>query len=292
MRYRTDLAIENKELIERDNSECQIPGIIFKKWQYDNGIDVAHIKIIDEKGETAFGRKRGNYITIEANNILDGCEEIKESVAEALSEVLKGVIEFNKQLKFLVVGLGNKRITPDSLGPTTLEKIDITRHIFLSLNISKDDEMSCVSGFVPGVMGTTGIETLDLIKKAVELVEPDYVIVIDSLAARNIDRVSTTIQVNDTGIAPGAGLGNYRKELTEESIGRKVVAIGVPTVIDSTTLVLDALDSFINDEPVINKYVKKNVKKMIVTPTDIDIIINEFSSIIAKGINKTLHPGI
>ncbi|MBQ2747826.1 MAG: GPR endopeptidase, partial [Firmicutes bacterium] len=139
---------------------------------------------------------------------------------------------------------------------------------------------------------TTGIETAELIKRAAEIVKPDVVIVIDSLAARDIKRINTTIQINDTGISPGSGMGNVRKMLDKETLGCKVIAIGVPTVIDAGTLVIDALSKFENDEDAIDSYLNENGFEMVVTSTDIDTVIKDFSDIIANGINIMLHPGI
>ena len=155
-----------------------------------------------------------------------------------------------------------------------------------------DDEMSCVSCMIPGVTGTTGMETAELVKKAVELACPDVLIVIDSLAARNIERVSTTIQITDTGISPGGGMGNARTGINRETTGVRVIAIGVPTVIDISTIVRDVLmDNEISAEKT-DSYIEEYDSQMIVTSTDIDTIIKDFSDIIASGINKTLHPGI
>ena len=152
--------------------------------------------------------------------------------------------------------------------------------------------MGCVSALSPGVMGTTGMETAELIKSAVSIVKPEVVIAVDALAARNVERISTTIQLTDTGISPGAGTGNMRKDLTEKSLGTKVVAIGVPTVIDSTTLILDSLEGLLKDPNGAYQHIEKKGESMIVTTSDIDQVIMDFSEVIANGINSTLHPGI
>lgn len=234
----------------------------------------------------------GDYITIEAEGIIDEADLVKENVERAVAEELKELIKFHYQLKVLVVGLGNSKVTPDSLGPAVAAKVRVTRHLFIIFDADGDDEMSSVSCIVPGVTATTGMETADLVRKAVEIAKPDVVLVIDSLAARNIERVSTTIQITDTGISPGAGMGNTRVGINEETIGVKVVAIGVPTVIDATTIVRDALADHTESAEQIESYIEKFNEQMIVTSTDIDMIIKEFSDIIAGGINKTLHPGI
>jgi spore protease len=155
-----------------------------------------------------------------------------------------------------------------------------------------DDEMSNVSCIIPGVMGNTGVESAELIKKAAELIKPDVIIVIDSLAARDMCRLSTTIQITDTGISPGAGMGNNRAGINEETMGVRVIAIGVPTVIDITTVIRDTLVDNVDDLHMIENYLQDYKFESIVTSTDIDVIIKEFSDVIANGINKVLHPGI
>ena len=234
----------------------------------------------------------GDYITIEAEGILEEADLVKANVEQAVAEELKQLITFHYHLKVLLVGLGNGKVTPDSLGPAVASKVRITRHLFIIFEADGDDEMSSVSCIVPGVTATTGMETADIVKKAVEIAKPEVVLVIDSLAARNIERVSTTIQITDTGISPGAGMGNTRVGINEESVGAKVVAIGVPTVIDATTIIRDALAENLESAEKIENYIEKFDEQMIVTSTDIDMIIKEFSDIIAGGINKTLHPGI
>lgn len=152
--------------------------------------------------------------------------------------------------------------------------------------------MSSVCGLAPGVTATTGMETAELIEKAVELTKPDVVIAVDALAARNIDRVSTTIQLSDTGISPGAGMGNRRKQLNEETLGVKVIAIGVPTVIDSQTVVMEAVEAMHLPEDSAKAYLESREFDMVVTSTEIDLVVRYFSEIIAKAVNITLHPGI
>lgn len=193
----------------------------------------------------------------------------------------------------LTVGLGNEKVTPDSLGPHTVDKVKITSHLFTMFGCDGDWEMSNVSGFNPSVTGVTGMETADLIQKVASMVKPDVVVVIDSLAAKNIERMSTTIQLCDTGIQPGAGMGNRRKAISEETLGCKVISVGVPTVIDSRTLIIEAAENIASwDEQKTGEYLDSREFDMIVTSTDIDEIIKDFSEIIANAINITLHPGI
>jgi len=292
--YRTDLAIENKEMYDSENKDkgIEISGVEVETEKYEDVVGITRIKITNENGSKTLAKPLGNYITLEVDGVVDGPDELKEKVSIAVSNELKRLITFHKKLKVLIIGLGNDKVTPDALGPYTVAKTKVTRHYFLLFDTESDDDMSCVSGFTPGVMGSTGIETAELIESAVKIAKPEVVIAVDALAARNINRISTTIQISDTGISPGAGTGNMRKELNEKTIGTKVIAIGVPTVIDSRTLILDSLYGFLKDVNGAEKYLEQNAQDMIVTSTDIDQVIKDFSEIIANGINITLHPGI
>lgn len=293
MNYRTDLAIERKEIIDEEAGEnVEIKGIKMDKTDYGEDVIATRINILDDAGADKLGKPVGTYITIEATGIIDDNENVKDNAVTAVSEELKKIIRFHYKLKVLIAGLGNRQVTPDSLGPETASKIRVTAHLFTMLGADGDNEMSNVSCIIPGVTATTGMETADMIRKAVELSEPEVIIVVDSLAARNIERVSTTIQITDTGISPGAGMGNNRRGINEETTGAKVIAIGVPTVIDATTIVRDVLADNTHSTDEIEKYVEMHDQQMIVTSTEIDMIIKEFSDIIATGINKTLHPGI
>ena len=295
MNYRTDLALETRQILE-EQEQCGGPkttGFIQKTRQLDKEISLTHITITDKEGELAFGKPKGNYITLEIRGILEGKSEIKKRAARALADVLKELIPFHYYLKVLVVGLGNEKVTPDSLGPHTVDKVKITSHLFQIYECDGDWEMGNVSGFNPSVTGVTGMETAEVIQKVTSLVNPEVVIIVDSLAARDISRLSTTIQVSDTGISPGAGMGNRRKSIDEAALGCRVIAVGVPTVIDSRTLILDAAGEIPGwNQNDAERYFAEKELNMIVTSTDIDEMIRTFSEIIAEGINTALHPGI
>jgi len=291
MKYRTDLAIENHEMLEE--ARAKATGYLKKQRQIDEDISITEIEIISEAGEKAFGKKKGKYITMEVEGLLNGKNEIKGRTIKTLAEELKKLIPFHYYLKVLVVGLGNEKVTPDSLGPHTIDKVKITSHLFKIYEADGDWEMGNVSGFNPSVTGITGMETAELIEKVVSLVKPEVVVLIDALAARNIERMSTTIQICDTGIEPGAGMGNRRKAISRETLGCKVVAIGVPTVIDSRTLIMEAAENIPTwNEDAAEKYFADKKLDMVVTSTDIDEIIKDLSEIISGAINITLHPGI
>jgi len=288
------LAIENKEMYDSDQKGegIEISGVEVETEKFEDIVGITRIKITDEHGSQVLQKPIGNYITLEVEGVVDGPEEIKEAAATALSNELKRLITFHSKLKVMIIGLGNDKVTPDSLGPYTASKVKVTRHYFLMYDAEGDEDMSCVSSFIPGVMGSTGMETADLIESAARIARPEIILAIDSLAARNVNRISTTIQISDTGISPGAGTGNMRKQLTEKTLGTKVIAIGVPTVIDSKTLILDNLIGFLKDADGAEQYLDENGVPMIVTSTEIDQVIKDFSDIIANGINITLHPGI
>lgn len=294
MAFRTDLAIENKEIYDENNKEEQveIPGVEVETELFKDIVQITRIKVADERGSLAMSKPCGNYITLELPSVIDGPSEDKVVAGEALACELRKLIAFHPDMKALVVGLGNDKITPDALGPNTASKIKVTRHYYMLSQSTEDDEMSCVSAIIPGVMGSTGIESAELIRSAAGLSNPDVIIAVDSLAARNIQRMNTTIQISDTGIAPGAGTGNMRKELNEKTLGIKVIAVGVPTVIDAKTLIIDGLSGLLKDPAEAERTISQTDLNMIVTSSEIDQIVKDFSDIIANGINITLHPGI
>ena len=291
MRYRTDLALEGVEELKNSGVKPgEKDGIVVKKEEIDEDIRVTTVSNL--KGEALVGRPMGRYVTMEVQGLMEGEDALTERAAKALSAELSKLVSHRYDLKVLIIGLGNEKVTPDSLGPVTVSKVKITRHLFKMFDCDGDEEMSNVCGLAPGVTAVTGMETADLIQKTVELAKPDVVIAIDALAARNIERVSTTIQISDTGISPGAGMGNMRKNLNEQTLGTKVIAIGVPTVIDSKTVILEAAEAMNIPELQVQSYLSGRNMDMVVTSTDIDFIIKAFSDIIAKAVNYTLHPGI
>ena len=299
--YRTDLAIECREILDEQEQKehAGMPrrrgepdGIQMEKIEYDGEIHVTRIRITSEEAARKMGKPVGNYITLEADGVLEEEDGIKEKAAKAVAGELGQLICVDYSLKVLVAGLGNSMVTPDRLGPEAASKVRVTRHLFVIFDADGDEEMSNVSCIIPGVTGSTGMETADVIKKAAEIVKPDLVIVIDSLAARDIDRVSTTIQLTDTGIQPGSGMGNHRAGINEETIGVKTLCIGVPTVIDVKTILREALEENLDSAEAVESYLNAYDRQMIVTSTDIDLLVKDFSDIIAGGINKILHPGI
>ena len=233
--FRTDLASERRDLYKKANNiENEIDGIEAEEEQISNNIKITRVKILNENGEKAIGKVKGNYVTIDLKNMKYMGEDDIQSASEVLSEELKKMIDefVSKEEEILVVGLGNVYVTPDALGPKVINEIDITRHLLKYVPQYLDKNTRPVSAISPGVLGTTGIETAEILKGIVDNIEPKLVIVIDSLASRSMERISSTIQLADTGIVPGAGVDNARKELTQNTLGIPVIAIGIPTVVD------------------------------------------------------------
>lgn len=313
---RTDLVVEAKEMYTKEHKdEKDIDGIeVIEESERD--IKVTTVKVKNEEGAKKIGKPQGNYITIDIPKFTAYDGDTMDDVSKVLAEILGRLVNIETEKTALVVGLGNRKVTPDALGPKVTEKIMVTRHLQTVMPEAIDDSIRPVCSIAPGVLGITGIETSEIIKAVVDKVKPDLVICIDALAARRIERVNTTIQIGDTGIAPGAGVGNNRMKINEESLGVKVIAIGVPTVVDAVTIANDSIDlvidSLISGTSSGNEFYKmlKSLDKsekgalirevlssealgdMIVTPKDIDLVIDSLSKIIANGINMAVQPNM
>ena len=243
---RTDLALEAKEIYqEKHRKEKDIDGIEVIN-EIDNDIKVTTVKVKDENGARKIGKPKGNYVTIDIPEFTAYDGETMDRVSQVVSEILGRMINIDVEKTALVVGLGNWKVTPDALGPKVTEGIMVTRHLKTVMPEIMDDSVRPVCSIAPGVLGITGVETVEIIKGTVERVKPDVVICIDALAARRVERVNTTIQIGDTGISPGAGVGNNRKQINEENLGVKVIAIGVPTVVDAVTIANDTIDMVVD----------------------------------------------
>lgn len=296
-KIRTDLALEiNEDVCEKDS---RYSGVIVRENEDENtGIKVTSLRIINSDGERIIGKQKGNYITIEASELDGYDDEYTDAVTAELSLQLHDLVKQlmghtfkNKEKKnftILVAGLGNREVTADSLGPKVVDNLIINRHYLID-----DDDDIKICAVCPGVMAQTGMETAQIIKGIAENVKPDIVIAIDALAARNTERLNTTIQLSDTGINPGSGVGNHRVGITKENIGVPVIAVGVPTVIDASTIVCDAVSrlDMIKDmseerkRSIVRDAVGSNMKDMYVTPKDIDANINLIGRTVAYAIN-------
>lgn len=301
---RTDLALEIREKYEKDNVE--IKGVIINEEYIDKGkIKVSIVDIVNKNGASLMGRPIGRYITIENNvdktkevNINENSKLVNEDIQlkKVLIEHLQELTKNIKNKKILVVGLGNKDVTPDSLGPLVTEQIFATRHLIKEFgeNFKKQNHIENIAAISPGVMGQTGMEAKEIIQAITKTVDINLVIVIDALAARSVSRLNCTFQITNTGISPGSGVGNNRKALNQDSLGIPVIAIGVPTVVDAYTIVNDMLEQFMlrqgfNDDEIndFNMQLRnENILNMFVTPKDIDEAIKNISRIIAESINE------
>ena len=291
-RIRTDLALEAKEKYEEDNVE--IRGVrIEEEYDNENDIRTTLVKIESENGARAMGRPQGSYLTLEAPNLSIPDEDYHREISKKLSEQIKKLMPKKKELTILVVGLGNRKVTPDALGPDVVDNLKITRHVILEYGTQAmgEDQMNRVSGLVPGVMAQTGMETLEIVKGVVHETKPDVVIAIDALAARSTRRLNRTIQITDTGIIPGSGVGNHRNGLTEETLGVKVIGIGVPTVVDAATIVQDSMEKLLQTleekekQEFLEEMIPPALYSMFVTPKDVDETIKRLSYTISESLN-------
>lgn len=309
--FRTDLALERRDLYKKANNiEKEVDGIETTEEKIGEDITVSKVKILNENGENAIGKKKGNYITIDIKNLKIASEDEIQKASEVVTKELKDIINnlVSPEDPILIVGLGNLYVTPDALGPRVVQDIDITRHILEYMPNVLEQGTRSVSAVSPGVLGTTGIETLEILKGIVDNIKPKLIIVIDALASRSIARISSTIQIADTGIVPGAGVGNARKELTINTLGIPVIAMGVPTCVEAATIAADSLDLFIKkvqEEAQSNDFLNKlqdedkyeMIKEVlapqdynfIVTPKEIDELIENMSSVVARGINFAIQ---
>jgi len=300
---RTDLAIEAHEMCSKKKAEQNhLDGIDINEFDND-GVFVTEIDVKNDTGSEILKKPIGRYITLEVPNLKYSNDVYKKTCFEIANQIKK-MYKVSNDTKTLVIGLGNKHITPDEIGPKVLDSVMITNHI-------KDkgeyfcDEFGTVCGITPGVLGTTGIETLDIIKGVTEKINPDLIIAVDALASRSMNRISTTIQISNTGITPGSGVGNKRYGINEDTLNKTVIAIGVPTVVDAATITWDSIDMILSKQnKEITNYVDeqkknliydeltKNVGDMMVTPKDIDLVIEKMAKTVANGINLALNDNL
>lgn len=289
---RTDLALEAREQFTEKNME--IRGVeVRENYDEEKDIRTTVVKITTENGAKAMGRPQGNYITIEAPGLSMPDEDYHREISQEIARHLRNLISLEQETSILVAGLGNLAITADSLGPHVVENLRITRHMIKEYGLKSlgKERMHRISGIIPGVMAQTGMETSEIIQGVVQETKPDVVVVVDALAARSIRRLSRTIQITDTGIHPGSGVGNHRNGLTEETLKVKVIGIGVPTVVDAATIVhdsmahlLDALEEREKKE-FLEEMIAPNLYSMFVTPKNVDETVKYLSYTISEGLN-------
>ena len=305
---RTDLALEAHEMLMETAKE--LLGIDVKNETKDD-IQVTKITITNDETAKKLGKEPGTYITLELSDVRNNMPEDNTKISRLLSKELKALIKPDKKLSVLVTGLGNRFITPDALGPKVISDVFVTRHLSEVLNEDFNTSTRNVCAIAPGVLGITGIETVEIIKSIVDRIKPNVVIAIDALASRSVKRIASTIQISDAGISPGAGVGNNRKGLNKDYLGIPVIAIGVPTVINAVTITSDTIESMREnmnqtlgvlgsiahmeeDERynTIQNSIENDLKNFIVTPKDIDILIDKTSKILADGINLAMHENL
>ena len=327
---RTDLIVE--QVTDENNVSTKV---------YDeNGIKITTVEV-DKNMSEQINKKVGDYVTIEFDDVTDSHNQeiVKKIFSEQLLEILKKT-KIKDSDKCLIIGLGNDKSTPDSLGPLTIDKVLVTNHLFMYGQV--EEGYRSVSAIIPGVTGTTGIETSDLIKSVVDGIKPDFLIMIDALASQALDRVNKTIQISNTGIHPGSGVGNSRKEISKDTTGIPVIAIGIPTVVDAVTVVSDTINYMQKHYAFHKKFIKNPLSKLVsstqinylkkevdiekedkinllgivgslnemeikqlilevltpigynlmVTPKEVDFIVEKLATILGEGINISLHEKI
>jgi spore protease len=313
---RTDLAVEANEWASRQTGGT-IPGI-HTEISEENGIKITKIDVQTEAGSNAIGKLIGHYITIEALGLRQKDTELQDRLATILAKEFNNFLKhlnISSKAKVLIIGLGNFHVTPDALGPLVVENVLVTRHYFELMPDQVSAGYREVSAIAPGVLGTTGIESSEIVQGIVEKSKPDLVIAIDALASKSLQRVNTTIQIADTGIHPGSGIGNKRKGLTQEILGVPVIAIGVPTVVYASTIVNSSIDLMVehflkettNTGQIFGMLDKLNEEErlhlvkevltpighdLLVTPKEIDQFIDDIANIIASGLNAALHEAV
>lgn len=307
---RTDLALEARELYQQQNRDY-IPGVKVDEEEVE-GVKISRVHILSPLGQESLGKPQGNYITLEAPDIKNRDPEFQQTLSKIIAQEIKKLVTLNKNSVTLVVGLGNWNITPDSLGPKVVDRLLVTRHILEYLPDQIDDRLRPVCAIAPGVLGITGIETGEIIKGIVDRLKPDLVIAIDALASRRTDRIGMTIQIADTGISPGSGIGNKRMGLNKETLGVPTIAIGVPTVVYAYTIGRDSLqmliDKFVDHatadsqfyqmlkqmgeeqlDALVHQVVTQELGDLVVTPKEIDLLIDYVADVLADGLNLALH---
>lgn len=291
---RTDLALEAHENAAKAG---EVNGIISEE-STRGDIKISKMQVIDARGSQSIGKPIGTYVTIETGGLEDVESESYENAVGAVADELAALLAPCGDGLVLVAGLGNATMTPDALGPKCIEKVLVTRHVAGELTKVKGFEnMRAVAAIAPGVLGQTGVETGEIIKAVVDKLNPIAVIAIDALASRRATRLGNTVQLSDTGITPGSGIGNMRFAINRETLGIPVISLGVPTVVDAATLAIDLLDNAgiatpPQDEDKIRNSIDPGGASLFVTPRMIDLIVEHAASLAGKAINRALHPGV
>ncbi len=284
---RTDLALESQEQLREEDSKMQ--GVVVEEFVDETlHLHTTMVKIISSEGEKMLGKPQGTYITMEAQDLMGDDAAFHHAFSRKLADHLREMM--GEKQSILIVGLGNRDITPDSLGPRVIQNLHVNRHL------ADETAKFVLSGLAPGVMAQTGMETMEIIRGVVKEAKPDIVLAVDALAARSMRRVNTTIQLTDTGINPGSGVMNNRHGLNKETLGVPVIGIGVPTVVDAAAIVHDAVVPFLEGleledrEALLGDILTEGLRYMFVTPKDIDEVVDGIGQTIAEAFNRLTLP--
>jgi len=305
---RTDLALEAREMLTKRVKE-DIPGVLVETGEDEDAV-ITRVHISTPEAERVMGKAQGRYITIEAPGMRYKNTPLQQKIMNFLATELAALVDLPRNATVLIVGLGNWNVTPDALGPRATQKIVVTRHLQDMLSPELKGGVRSVCAISPGVLGITGMETAEIISGIVSRIKPSLVIAIDALAAASSHRVITTIQLANTGIHPGSGVGNKRFGLTQSSLGVPVIAIGVPTVVHASTIAMDTIDT-LQEHAAFGRYFKSMANlsdqdrhtivrqvlpdmlgDLMVTPKEVDRLIEDIAAVVAGGINQAMHPHI
>ncbi len=303
--HRTDLAIETL-----DAQPKQRPRGVDVQEERHGRVSISRVHITTAEGERRIGKPRGWYVTIDAPDLRQRNSEVQEQVARHLAAEIARLLPLKPDAKVFVVGLGNWHATPDALGPKVVAALLVTRHLADQVPEDMRGQLRSVAALAPGVLGITGIETGEIIRGIVDRIHPDAVVVIDALASRSIERILRTIQLSDTGIQPGSGVGNHRAGIDKASLGVPVIAVGVPTVVHAATIAADTIELLANTvedkeaaralqalgrddrRQMIAQVLHQAVGEMVVTPKEIDLLIDDMAKVVAAGVDAALHPQV
>lgn len=283
MEIRTDLALERAGELEEGGG---LPRGVSVKKEHRHGIESTVVTISTKAGEAAIGKPKGTYVTVELGSVLRREKGSFDGAVACIADYLRGMLKLPNRLPVLVAGLGNREVTPDAIGPLTADHILVTRHMVAAVP-ETFGEFRPVSATVPGVLGTTGVESAETVRALVERIGAAAVIAVDALAARDTGRLCSTLQISNTGISPGSGIGNRRNALDQKTIGCPVIALGVPTVTDAATMASDLFQRA--GMEVEEEQLRKVSTGMIVTSGDIDRRVREIARVLAYSINGALH---
>lgn len=305
---RTDLALEAREMLTKRVNQT-IPGVQMETSE-DDEVIITRVDITTPQAEQMMGKTRGKYITIEAQGLRYKNTPLQEKVMNFLAQELSNLVSLPRDATVLIVGLGNWNVTPDALGPRAVDKLVVTRHLQEMLSPELKGGVRSICAIAPGVLGITGMETAEIVAGIVSKIKPNLVIAIDALAAASSHRVITTVQLANTGIHPGSGVGNKRFGLTQQSLGVPVVAIGVPTVVHASTIAMDTINTLqehasfaryfkslenLSDsdrQVIVRQVLPEALGDLMVTPKEVDRLIADIANVVAGGINQAMHPNI